>query len=67
MIMLMFMVELNLIVPGLPTSREIYIGSYKMLRWESEYLDQGRVIKSRVQRCTTAPVLDGSNVKSESS
>ncbi len=63
----MFIVELALIVPGLPANREIYIDSDKMVRWESEYLDTGRVIKSRGHSCTIAPILDGPNVKSESS
>ncbi len=63
----MFIAEMVLIVPGLPANREIYIDSDKMVRWESEYLDTGRIIRSRAYRCTVAPVLDGPNVKSESS
>ena len=37
-----------------------------MVRWESEYLDTGRFNRSKGHPCTTAPVLDGPNVKSES-
>ena len=40
----MFIVELVLIVPA---NRQIYIESDKMVRRESEYLDTGKVIKSR--------------------
>ncbi len=61
-----FIVEMGLIVPGLPANRQIYINSDKMVRWESEYLDTGRVIESSGQSCTIATILHGPNVKSES-
>ena len=38
----MFIVEICLVVPGLPASRQIYRDSDKMVRWESEYLKKGR-------------------------
>ena len=63
----MFVVELGLVVTGLPANRQIYRDSDKMVRWESEYLDKGRVILSKGDICAAAPVLDGPNVVSESS
>ena len=63
----MFIVDLGLVVPGLPANRLIHRDSDKMVRWESQYLDEGRIILPRDRPCTVAPVLEGTNVKSESS
>ncbi len=63
----MFIVELGLVVPGLPANRLIHRDSDQMVRWESQYLDEGRIILPRERPCTVAPVLEGTNVKSESS
>ncbi len=62
----MFIVELCLVVPGLPASRQIYHDSDKMVRWESEYLKEARFTYTKDHPCTIAPVIDGPNVKSES-
>ncbi len=62
----MFIVELCLVVPGLPANRQIYRDSDKMVRWESQYLENGTVHISKDHTCTIASVLDGPNVKSES-
>ncbi len=63
----MIIEELGLVVPGSHTNRLIYRDSDNMVRWESEYLDKGRIILSKGYICTVSPVLDGPNVKSESS
>ncbi len=38
-----------------------------MVRWESDYLDKGRVIVLRSYPCIFAPLLDGPNLKCEAS
>ncbi len=63
----MLVVELGLIVPGLPANRPIYRDSDKLVRWESEYLNEGKVILQKDHVCVNAPVLEGPNLKSESS
>ncbi len=63
---IMFLLELGLVVSGLPANRLIYRDSDKTVRWESEYLDKGKIILPRDHRCIIAPVLDGANVKSDS-
>ncbi len=63
----MFIMELVLIVPGLPANRLIYKDSDKMVRWDSQYLDKGRIILWRDGPCIVSPLLDGPNLKSESS
>ncbi len=63
----LFVVELGLVVPGLPANRPIYRDVDKMVRWESKYLDQGSIILQRDHICNIAPVLEGPHLKSESS
>ena len=64
--LVLFVVELGLVVPGLPANRPIYRDSDKMVRWESEYLNEGRLKFLGESPCIVAPVLDGPNLKSES-
>ncbi len=63
----MFILEFGLVIPVLPTNRPIYRDFDKIARWESEYLDKCRIILSNNYTCAVPPVLDGPNVKSESS
>ena len=53
----LFTVGLGLAASGLPKNRLISRDSDKILRWESEYLNEGRVIFPVGRSCATASVL----------
>ncbi len=63
----MFTLEFGLVLPGLPANKPIYRDSDKIVRWESEYLDKGRIVMLEDGPCIVTPVVEGPNIKSVSS
>ncbi len=59
-----FITELNMVIPGLPANRHIYLDSDKMVRFESKCSQEGRAVTLKDHILTIPTVLDGPNVKS---
>ena len=54
----MIVVESGLVVPELHANRQIYRDSDKMVLWESEYIDERRVILLKDHHCKIGPIID---------